>query len=59
VVTKDEAMSIIKSFTAMAKTQYDSTVRIIRLDNALELGSSYEALDFFAKTGIIHQTSCI
>jgi len=58
MVTKDEAMSIIKSFIAMAKTQFDSTVRIIRSDNALELCNSYEALDFFAKTRIIHQTSC-
>jgi len=58
MVTKDEAMSIIKSFTSMAKTQFASTVKTIRTDNALELGSSHEALDFFAKSGIVHQTSC-
>jgi len=58
MVTKDEVMSIIKSFTSMAKTQFDSTVKTIRTDNALELSTSHEALDFFAKTGIIHQTSC-
>jgi len=55
MVIKDEAMSIVKSFVVMAKTQCDSNVKIIILDNALELGSSsHEALDFFAKTGIIH-----
>jgi len=59
MVTKDEAMSIIKTFTSMAKTQFDSTVKVIKPDNALELSNSHEALDFFARTGIIHQTSCI
>ena len=58
MVTKDEAMSIIKSFTSMAHTQFDSTVKAIRTNNALELSTSHEALDFFAKTGILHQTSC-
>jgi len=50
MVTKDEAVSIIEFFTGMTKTQFGSIVKIIRSDNALELGSSYEALDFFAKT---------
>jgi len=58
MVTKDEAMSIIKSFTSMAKTQFDSTVKVIRTNNALELSKSHEAINFFANSGIIHQTSC-
>jgi len=58
MVTKDEAMSIIKSFTSMAKTQFGSTVKVIRTGNALELSKSHEAINFFANTGIIHQTSC-
>ena len=59
MVTKDEAFHLIKSFVAMAKTQFDSIVKVIRSDNALELGLSTEALDFFAANGIIHQTSCV
>jgi len=58
MVTKAEALYLIKSFVAMAKTQFNGTVKIIRSDNALELGLSNEALQFFASTGIVHQTSC-
>lgn len=58
MVTKDEAFPLIKSFVVMAKTQFNGIVRTIRSDNALELGLSNEALDFFASTGIVHQTSC-
>jgi len=54
MVTKDEAFYLIKSFVAMAKTQFNGTVKVIRSDNALELGLSNEAMDFFASTGIIH-----
>jgi len=58
-VTKDEAFHLIRSFVIMAKTQFSGSVKVIRSDNALELGLSNEALDFFASTGIIHQTSCV
>jgi len=57
MVTKDEAFYLIKSFVAMAKTQFNGIVKIIRSDNVLELGLSNEALDFFASIGVIHQTS--
>jgi len=43
----------------MARTQFNGIVKIIISDNALELGLSNEALDFFATTRIIHQTSCV
>ena len=58
MVTKDEAISLIKRFVVMARTQFGKTVRVVRSDNALELGSS-EALSFFAETGIKHETSCV
>ena len=32
---------------------------MIRSNNALELSKSYEVLEFFANTGITHQTSCV
>ena len=59
MVTKDEALTLIKRFVAMAKTQFEKTVKIIRSDNALELARSFEALSFFAETGIKHETTCI
>jgi len=59
MVTKDEALSLIKCLIAMAKTQFEATIKTVRLDNALELGKSYDALEFFAKVGVMHQTSCI
>jgi len=44
MVTKDEAFPLIKSFVAMVKTQFNGVVKVIRSDNALELGLSNEAL---------------
>jgi len=58
MVTKDEAFPLIKSFVSMAKTQFHGNVKTIRSDNAVELGLSNEALQFFAASGILHQTSC-
>jgi len=59
MVTKDEAMGLIKSFLAMAQTQFSATIKILKTDNALELSISHGALDFFALKGILHQTSCV
>ena len=59
MVTKDEALGLIKSFVKMAQTQFSSNVKIIRSDNALELSTSNAALDFFTSTGIMHQTCCV
>ena len=56
MVTKDEAITLIKRFVTMAKTQFGKNVNIIRSDNALELGRS---LKFFADTTIKHETSCV
>ena len=59
MVTKDEALGLIKRFVAMAKTQFGRHVKIIRSDNALEFGKSNEALSFFAEAGIKHETTCV
>jgi len=59
MVTKDEAFGLIKSFVKMAQTQFSGSAKTIRTDNALELGKSHTALDFFASSGIVHQTSCV
>jgi len=59
MVTKDEAIGLLKAFVRMAHTQFSATVKIIRTNNALELSASHTALDFFASNGILHQTSCV
>jgi len=58
MVTKDEAITLIKRFVTMTKTQFGKTVRIVRSDKALELGRSTEALNFFVEARIKYETSC-
>ncbi|WMV24566.1 hypothetical protein MTR67_017951 [Solanum verrucosum] len=42
----------------MIERQFNIKVKMIRFDNALELGGSNLSSEFFASQGIIHQTSC-
>ncbi|KAF3771918.1 Retrovirus-related Pol polyprotein from transposon TNT 1-94 [Nymphaea thermarum] len=54
---KSEAGHVIKNFINEILTQFDTCVKIVRSDNALEFcASSLE--QFFRDKGIIHQTSC-
>ncbi|GAB2300248.1 hypothetical protein Dimus_038610 [Dionaea muscipula] len=55
---KSNAFSLIKAFVALITTQFQTLIKIIRSDNAFELGSSKEVVAFFSSMGIIHQTSC-
>ncbi|XP_019228278.1 PREDICTED: uncharacterized protein LOC109209461 [Nicotiana attenuata] len=50
--------TLLKAFVAMVKTQFHLSVQKVRSDNALELGSSNTAIQFFSDNGIIHQTAC-
>jgi len=59
MVTKDEAIFLLKSFVVMAKTQFGATIKVTRSDNALELSKSYEILEFFANSRTIHHTSYV
>jgi len=59
MVTKDEAIGLLKAFVKMTQTQFSTTVKVFRTDNALKLSSSTTALEFFANTGILHQTSYV
>jgi len=47
MITKDEAMPLIKSFVVMAKTRFGVVVKTIRSDNALELYKSNEIGVFY------------
>ncbi|XP_075084782.1 uncharacterized protein LOC142168029 [Nicotiana tabacum] len=57
ISSKSNALSILKAFTSMVKVHFNSSIHTFRSDNAFELGSSSEAISFFASQGILHQTS--
>ncbi|KAF3772825.1 Retrovirus-related Pol polyprotein from transposon TNT 1-94 [Nymphaea thermarum] len=55
---KSEVGPVIKNFINEILTQFDTCVKTVRSDNALEFcASSLE--QFFRDKGIIHQTSCV
>ena len=54
---KDEVFSVFCSFHEMVKTQYSTTICILRSDN----GGEYMHRDFknyFSRHGLIHETTC-
>jgi len=51
--TKAETRKIIIDFTAYIETQFDSKIKILRSDN----GTEFLMNDFYARKGIIHQTT--
>ena len=53
---KSQSVACIQAFCSYASTQFGSEVQNIRSDNALEF-DSLPCQDYFAKAGIIHQTS--
>ncbi|KAL4557147.1 hypothetical protein LXL04_035319 [Taraxacum kok-saghyz] len=55
---KSGTFSIIKAFITYTKVQFKAEVKIVRTDNAFELGSCLEGRNFFESSGIIHQNSC-
>jgi len=56
--TKSNVFFMLKYFLAMVERHFNCQVKIIRSDNALELGRSIIATEFFNSKGILHQTSC-
>jgi hypothetical protein len=52
---KSETSNLIKSFVKMIQTQFSITIKCIRSDN----GNEFLLRDFYAETGILHQTSCV
>jgi len=43
----------------MVERQFGKLVKVLRSDNALELGSSIESSKFLKSKGIIHHTCCV
>lgn len=54
---KHYALHLVKSFVKMVKAQFHTMVKVIRTDNAMELGSSSEGISFFQDNGILHMKS--
>lgn len=57
--SKINAFDLLKAFLTLVETQFNAYVKVVRSDNALELGSSLSGSQFFSSKGIIHQTSCL
>jgi len=57
--TKSNAFPTLKSFFAMVERQFNTKVKCIRSDNALELGKGTCEAVYLQNHGIIHQQSCV
>lgn len=52
---KYEVGHLIQKFCVMINTQFNKKVKILRSDN----GQEFVLKSFYAKNGMIHQTSCV
>jgi hypothetical protein len=52
---KSEASQLLQNYVSLVQTQFNKRIKTIRSDNGLE----FLMKDWFAKMGIIHQTSCV
>lgn len=55
---KSQSLETLETFLQYAKNHHNKTILYIRSDNALEFDDQ-PCREFFAKNGIIHQTSCV
>lgn len=55
---KSQSLDILKIFLKFIHTHFNTTIKVIRSDNALEFDSGL-CNDFFHSRGIIHQTTCV
>ena len=53
--SKSNIRSLLQSFYAMNKTQFNKSIKVFRTDNGLE----FQMTNFFKTHGIIHQHSCV
>ena len=52
---KSEIVNILENFVTFVQTQFEEIIKIIRSDN----GTEFVITNFFAKKGIVHQTSSV
>lgn len=57
--TKSNAFSVLQSFLVLIERQFNTKFKVIRSDNALELGTGITASKILSFQGILHQTSCV
>lgn len=55
---KSQAFETLLTFVKLAQTQFNSTVKVIRSNNALEF-QDVECQKLYNTLGIVHQTSCV
>lgn len=55
---KSESLTQLQIFYNFAKTHFNRKIKYLRSDNALEFDDG-PCQEFFAKLGIVHQTSCV
>lgn len=55
---KSDALSTLKTFLQYVHNHFDKSIKYLRSDNAMEFDDVH-CRDFFAKHGIVHQTSCV
>ncbi|KAL8098649.1 hypothetical protein AgCh_031420 [Apium graveolens] len=55
---KSDALVTLESFLKYVQNHFDSTIKVIMSDNALEFTSA-ACKQFFSDHGIVHQTSCV
>lgn len=55
---KSEALKTLENFMSYVHTHFNTTVKTLRSDNALEFDDAH-CKQFFAKNGVVHQSSCV
>jgi hypothetical protein len=52
---KSETSPLIQSFFTLIKTQFSTSIKIVRSDN----GPEFNMHSFYAQHGTLHQKSCV
>lgn len=55
---KSEALTTLQTFMSYVQTHFRNSVKTLRSDNGLEFDNE-QCKQFFAKNGVVHQTSCV
>ncbi|XP_075105117.1 uncharacterized protein LOC142179326 [Nicotiana tabacum] len=59
LTAKSNVFSVLQHFLKMVERQFDVKVKVIRSDNAMELGEGSVHFEYLISQGILHQTSCV
>ena len=55
---KSQALQLLETFSNYVQNHFNTSIKVLRIDNALEFDSQ-QRQDFFGRLGIIHQTTCV